>query len=357
VSGRRTGSLARLAAFAAVLALFAGSTAAAAGPGSGYRQKAAQLQVEAQKLDTRTHQALLGLYALESRLGTARGRISALSTRSERLQARAAMLATQLADARRTLAVSRRQLGAHLRDLYENGRPDTLAVVLGAESLDDALSKLDTLTRMADESRRVVAATDAAQLRLVRVRSRLATDRRRLSAALADARAAERELASAREQRVSFVTSLRTQKALKENEIRGLLATAHAVELKSQQISTAAAAAAPKPAADAPPDAAAGSGSDQSSAAASSGGRRLRVSATGYSLPGHTATGMPVGWGVVAVDPNVIPLGTRMTIPGYGEAVAADVGSAVRGATIDLWFPTLAQALAWGRRTVTVTLH
>ncbi len=43
-----------------------------------------------------------------------------------------------------------------------------------------------------------------------------------------------------------------------------------------------------------------------------------------------------------------------MTIPGYGEAVAADTGGAVIGATIDLWFPTLAQANAWGRRTVTI---
>ena len=53
----------------------------------------------------------------------------------------------------------------------------------------------------------------------------------------------------------------------------------------------------------------------------------------------------------------MIPLGTRLTIPGYGEGVAADTGSGVRGATIDLWFPTLAQARAWGRRTVTITLH
>jgi 3D (Asp-Asp-Asp) domain-containing protein len=53
----------------------------------------------------------------------------------------------------------------------------------------------------------------------------------------------------------------------------------------------------------------------------------------------------------------VIPLGTRLTIPGYGEGVAADTGTAVRGNAIDLWFPTLEQANAWGRRTVTITLH
>jgi 3D (Asp-Asp-Asp) domain-containing protein len=79
--------------------------------------------------------------------------------------------------------------------------------------------------------------------------------------------------------------------------------------------------------------------------------------ATGYSSGGTTATGLPVGWGIVAVDPSVIPLGSQMSIPGYGTGVAADTGSAVRGATLDLWFPTKRQALAWGRRVVTVTVH
>ena len=83
----------------------------------------------------------------------------------------------------------------------------------------------------------------------------------------------------------------------------------------------------------------------------------MTVTATAYTLQGHTATGAPVGYGVVAVDPSVIPLGTRMTIPGYGEGVAADTGGAIQGAVIDLWFPTAAAAAGWGRRTVTITLH
>ncbi len=68
------------------------------------------------------------------------------------------------------------------------------------------------------------------------------------------------------------------------------------------------------------------------------------MTARGYSLSGRTATA-------------VIPPGTRLTIPGYGEGIAADTGGAVTGAMIDLWFPTRAQALVWGRRSVTVTLH
>ena len=83
----------------------------------------------------------------------------------------------------------------------------------------------------------------------------------------------------------------------------------------------------------------------------------MTVQSTGYALRGTTATGIPTSWGVVAVDPSVIPLGTRMTVPGYGEGVAADTGGAVKGPVIDLWFPTREQAVAWGRRTVTITLH
>ena len=81
------------------------------------------------------------------------------------------------------------------------------------------------------------------------------------------------------------------------------------------------------------------------------------MSAIGYSLRGRTSSGLPVGHGIAAVDPNVIPLGTRMLVPGYGEAVAADTGGSVRGAVIDLWFPTVAAALRWGRQTVVIQLR
>jgi 3D (Asp-Asp-Asp) domain-containing protein len=83
----------------------------------------------------------------------------------------------------------------------------------------------------------------------------------------------------------------------------------------------------------------------------------MTVDSTGYCLTGTTSTGVPTSWGVIAVDPSVIPLGTKMYVPGYGDGVAADTGSAVQGAMIDVWFPSCAQASAWGRRVVTITLH
>ena len=69
---------------------------------------------------------------------------------------------------------------------------------------------------------------------------------------------------------------------------------------------------------------------------------------------GITATGMVAQHGVVAVDPNVIPLGTRVYIPGYGEAIAADTGGAIYGDRIDLCMDSYGEAMQFGRRYVTV---
>jgi 3D (Asp-Asp-Asp) domain-containing protein len=84
---------------------------------------------------------------------------------------------------------------------------------------------------------------------------------------------------------------------------------------------------------------------------------RLKVDAVAYSLPGSTALGIPVRKGVVAVDPALIPLGTKMHVPGYGRSIAADVGHAIKGRIIDLWFPTTEKAREWGRRKVTITVY
>ncbi len=75
---------------------------------------------------------------------------------------------------------------------------------------------------------------------------------------------------------------------------------------------------------------------------------------SGRYADGVTATGARARKGVVAVDPKVIPLGTRVYIPGYGEAVAADTGGAIKGNRIDLCYNTVREALQFGRRRVKV---
>jgi 3D (Asp-Asp-Asp) domain-containing protein len=85
--------------------------------------------------------------------------------------------------------------------------------------------------------------------------------------------------------------------------------------------------------------------------------RTMTVEATGYTYTGgRTATGTWPKRGTVAVDPDVIPLGTRLYIPGYGYGIAEDTGGAVDGKIIDLFFETRAEAIRWGRRTVTIQI-
>jgi 3D (Asp-Asp-Asp) domain-containing protein len=85
----------------------------------------------------------------------------------------------------------------------------------------------------------------------------------------------------------------------------------------------------------------------------------LRMIATAYvpwcpGCSGITKSGIRAGYGVVAVDPNVIPLGSRLYIPGYGTAIAGDTGGAIVGSRIDLGFDDYGSAMQFGRREVTV---
>ena len=69
---------------------------------------------------------------------------------------------------------------------------------------------------------------------------------------------------------------------------------------------------------------------------------------------GVTATGIMARHGIVAVDPSFIPLGSRLYIPGYGLALAADTGGAIRGDKIDLCMEDSSDAWRFGRQTIKV---
>ncbi len=312
----------------AVLTLTASAALAAPGTGGG-----AQTSSDAtmQQLGTRTHQALLSLYALDSQLQEWRARLGSLQTEEADLRARQASLEAELTADEASFKASRRSLVLELRALYEQGDVDPVAVVLGAKSLSTGLNQLADLSRVADQSRQIVAATAAAHRRLLRSQHLLAVEKRRLDRSLAAARQSGQRLTAAAASRAAYVSSLRAQERLRAEQVRSVESQAQAAQQKSQTL-------------------------QQPTTSAPTGKRQLTVSATCYDLSGRTATGMPVGPGVVAVDPSVIPLGTKMYVPGYGNGVAADVGGGIKGNIIDLWM-TPSQCAAWGRRTVTITLY
>ncbi len=81
--------------------------------------------------------------------------------------------------------------------------------------------------------------------------------------------------------------------------------------------------------------------------------------ATAYSLRGRTASGRVVSRGLIAADPRVLPLGTRVRLEAgnwSGEYLVADTGGAVRGRKIDIWTPTTREAMQFGKRIVRLTV-
>ena len=83
------------------------------------------------------------------------------------------------------------------------------------------------------------------------------------------------------------------------------------------------------------------------------------MEATAYTGDTTTATGVtPVrnsnGLSTIAVDPSIIPLGSKVYIPGYGEAIAADTGGAIKGHRIDLFLNSENECNEWGRQNVTL---
>lgn len=327
-------------------ALAAGALVTALLPGSGGADTAPALRDRAAALGRTEHDVLLDLYALESSLARAQAHAAGLRTRSLELEQQAARAKRHAGIVRDGLALTRSRVADTLRRLYVEGQADPIAVLLGATSVDEAIAGLDTLERATDRHRRLAAELSEQLVRLQAAQSELDTRRAAVTDVLSAAEAAELALTQRVAAKQQYLSSLRRERSVTGVRLRALETRARAAERVSARL---ARTATPEPAAPAEKPVL------QENAA--TGAQTLVVDAVAYHLPGRTASGLPVGPGVAAVDPEVIPLGTRMFVPGYGPAIAADVGSAIRGAMIDLWFPTTAQARAWGRRTVSITLY
>jgi 3D (Asp-Asp-Asp) domain-containing protein len=345
VKAHSTSDAARLAAVFTGLLLLASVPVAVAADSGGLRSQAAGLRAHSGSLDERAAAATLELYSLESELARARTELAAVEAQRASLAREQASARTQLTVAKQALLTSQNELSKLVRALYQQSGSDPLAILLGARSLEEAFAGLDSISRAAGQNDRIVEQARGARTRLAGLASRLAERDAELDGLAAAARARTATLAATASERRTFIAALRRQQGLNAARIASVEAQARAAETRT----TAIAVAAPPPAL-APVEVAA-------PRVTASGERTLTVSSTGYSIRGMTATGIPTAPGVVAVDPSVIPLGTRLSIPGYGVGIAADTGGAVQGSTIDVWFPTLAQARAWGRRTVTITIH
>ena len=158
------------------------------------------------------------------------------------------------------------------------------------------------------------------------------------------------------------VADLRKVLAENESELNNLNAEERAIKAEQEAKRRAAAARNNVTTASSNQSAASKSNSNTAQAPAStSAGEWRTVQATGYStqqrgLSTHTALGIDlrVNPRVIAVDPRVIPLGSLVEVQGLGVYVAGDTGGAIKGNIIDIHYPTVGQALNWGRRNVKI---
>jgi 3D (Asp-Asp-Asp) domain-containing protein/peptidoglycan hydrolase CwlO-like protein len=364
--------LAVLAGFLLVLGVPAPVTAQSPGFGQ-LRQREASLTAESRA-------AVVQLYGIESRLAQARSDLAQVESRARALARTQASVRRRLQTARRTMALAQRDLGRQLRYLYEQGPPDPIAVVLGATSLEEAIDALDAVHRAHRVTQQVLDQARSARRNLLVVRRQLAVRAVRTREARARLAETAHALAQVHVERAAYLAGLQREQELTAAQISRLEQQAAEARARAQVVTrgatTQAATRASAPAPASGPSDAAASSADSSvpppapveSVAGGTPiaptaapppprpGGTMTVYATGYCLKGTTATGLPVGPGIVATDPSVIPLGTRMTIPGYGEGVAADTGSGIQGRMIDVWIKSCAAAAAFGR-TVTITFH
>ena len=293
---------------------------------------------------SRERAALLELFATDAALARAGDSAQAAQVRLDRVRGDLRTLRARLGVARSNQAASQRALAQRLNEIYRARPLDMLGVLLASRSFADISEGLDLLDRLSLADSALVRSARRWRATLQRQSRTLRAAEGRAQADQAAWEARATELRRAGNAQRALLARLRRERV---RAVATLAATARRDVVRARKVVRpqphgGGNETTPVPPAPPAPSLAAGS--------------TLAVASTAYSLPGHTASGLPVGLGICATDPRVIPLGTRFDIPGYGRCVAADTGSAVVGAKIDIWMPD-ARASVYGTQTITITFR
>ena len=273
--------------------------------------------------------AVQEVVTLDSETKSVNGRLSTLEQKSGELQSRISAVNDEVVSKRKRLASKRHALADRARNIYVNGRSNTLTILLGSQDISEFFKRTDYLSKINQRDTDLVVSTKRAARELSAKLSDLKKRKQEVDGVASELKSKKERLVSARAEREKVIASAGEQAAAVQEQ-------STSVETKMSDLN---------------PPAPTGHRT----------GRFLTMVATGYSpqepgLNDHTATGMKAQHGVVAVDPSVIPLGTRLYVEGYGNAIAADTGSAIKGNRIDLCFDTLSECNKYGRRTVKVEI-
>lgn len=240
-----------------------------------------------------------------------------------------------------------------LEESQQNLEESRIEAVAQKEAFDEKISSLQALIK--DNESELTALVEKEAAEVARIEEARREAREAVARAEAEREAEERaaeERATA--QRAAARSTAERNAASNEGTTSSSSSSSSS---KSSSSQSSQPAANPAPAKPDPAPAKSEPANNQSS------GRTMRVQATGYStrqpsLSTHTATGIDlrVNPRVIAVDPSIIPLGTMVEVEGMGVYIAGDTGGAIKGNIIDIHFQTVAEALQWGRRNVTIRI-
>lgn len=299
------------------------------------------LQAEAGELNSSYQQALTQLVAVDSEVDRYNTEIQATSQRRDEVQVEVQKEQKILEDLQAQLASRQGLLENRLRSTYKSDDVGYLEVILGAGDFNDFLNRVDMISLIADDDRRLIESVKDDQITVEAKIASLDQKHNEMADLLSELDSAQENLLGAQAEQQQVVSSIRAQMQNNDGQLAQLQAEADSITARMNEIQNASYASSSDGGGYSPPAA---------------GGASLTATATAYCLGGRTATGMPVGRGIIAVDPDVIPLGSRVHVSGYGDAIAADTGGAIIGNKIDVWL-TCDEAYAWGVRSVTVTVY
>ncbi|MBU3127623.1 3D domain-containing protein [Clostridium tagluense] len=241
------------------------------------------------------------------------------------------------------------------RAMYINSVDSYLEVLLASTSFSDLISRVDTLERIIEYDKNLIAKIEEQRTSIIKHKDTLTNENNKLSALKTNNEIILTKLSKdIKEHKVllSNVTKKET-KLIADKNAKELAAAKILKELEAIKTATMYRQLASSKSST--------SNSDAIPIDLSKSTNYFIIQSTAYSMGGFTSSGSrttrnPNGYSTIAVDPSVIPMGSKVYIEGYGYAIASDTGSAIKGSIIDVFFNTEAEVLNWGRRNVRIRI-
>jgi len=280
---------------------------------------------------------LADLVALESQLQQNQQELGMLQKEISSTQIELIEVQQAYQDKKVELKEKSETLHKRLESIYTESRFVNFEFIFSCKDIASLLSRIDYLGLIADQDSKLVQKISSEKESLEKTEAKIEQDKRELMELEANCKSTKAELDSKIQEKELLINDVRARKLQTEENLQTLMNQATAIRANMDRI--------------------------QPTSRGTARGS-LRMLATGYcpcarccgKSTGITASGLPAGKGVVAVDPKVIPLGTKLYIAGYGEAIAGDTGGNIVGNRIDLGFDSHSQALSWGKRWVIVDI-